>query len=243
MAFSTALHQKLFIIFLMSYNRLEGMLKSHDALIAANSSKITAVSEHQTYAFAVSMNNKPPVNKPHVSSAPSSSHGPPPTQMSQPNSSLSRPVLREQASSPANQESDENHDSEGYQEVKPRRRPRRRVIVTGTRSEGSSKSFTGAPEPSRDLFIYRVSPEANVDDIKEFISTDGVVVRDLIKKSSPESRFQSYRLTVKQSDEKRLLDEAFWPEGVRVRRYWIKRNTQEQTEAKRRLDDNISYVS
>jgi hypothetical protein len=109
-------------------------------------------------------------------------------------------------------------DHDGFQQVQPRKR-RIHKFVTGTKSEERCKSFTVGPEPSRDLFLFRVSPTAEKEDINNYLSEEGIVVRSLSKMSAAQSTWSSYRLEVKASDASQLLHGDFWPEGVRVRRF------------------------
>ncbi|ELT87296.1 hypothetical protein CAPTEDRAFT_189088 [Capitella teleta] len=95
----------------------------------------------------------------------------------------------------------------------------RKTTRTGTKSGERCKSFTVGPEPSRDLFLFRVSPTAEEEDINNYLSEEGIVVRSLSKMSAAQSTWSSYRLEVKASDASQLLHGDFWPEGVRVRRF------------------------
>ena len=56
-------------------------------------------------------------------------------------------------------------------------------------------SFTGAPEPSRDLFIYRVSPDARLEDLWTYIEHVGVNIIKLVCMSNDNAVFKSFRLT------------------------------------------------
>jgi hypothetical protein len=79
--------------------------------------------------------------------------------------------------------------------------------------------FKGAPEPSRELFIFRVDKSTEIDELKDYLVGKNVKVRELKCVSNSEAKFKSFRLTVPVSDFKNLFDEALWPEGVRVRRF------------------------
>jgi len=91
---------------------------------------------------------------------------------------------------------------------------RRAVAVIGT---SSSESVRGAPEPRRDLFVYRVL-DGNIEDC---ITEHKIEVRNLEQISK--DGFMSFKVTVKVSDRNTLLQAEFWPVGVCVRRYYAPR--------------------
>ncbi len=98
-----------------------------------------------------------------------------------------------------------------------RRRLRRRVApIVGT---GHSDRIRGAPEPSRDLFVYRVGLGVNASDIKHYICDKNVDVRDIEQTSKEGSMFMSFKVTVKASDMDNMLHSEFWPTGICVRRF------------------------
>ena len=94
----------------------------------------------------------------------------------------------------------------------------RRQILTG---KGSAVGgFKGAPEPSRDLFLYRFVQEATADVIKDNVVGEGYEVRDIIQMSHKDAKYKSFRLSVPASQYQALHDaEDFWPEGVRIKQF------------------------
>ena len=70
------------------------------------------------------------------------------------------------------------------------RKKRRPVAVVGT---SSSENVRGAPEPSRDLFVYRVL-DGNIED---YITEHNIEGRNLERISKDGSRFMSFKVTVK----------------------------------------------
>jgi hypothetical protein len=98
---------------------------------------------------------------------------------------------------------------------------RRDAPVVGT---GRSDRVRGAPEPSRDLFVYRVQNDITANDINLYVTGKNVDVRDVIQKSKEGSRFMSFKVTVKVSDLNTILKPDFWPTGVCVRRFWEPRS-------------------
>jgi hypothetical protein len=92
--------------------------------------------------------------------------------------------------------------------------------VTGTRTSGEGNFFRGAPEPSRDLFLYRVSKEEDSEIITKYNGQNNVIPRAVVMVSNEEAKFNSFKLQVKSSDVSRILREDLWPEGVCIRRYY-----------------------
>ena len=94
----------------------------------------------------------------------------------------------------------------------------KRNIVSGNAKH--INHVKGAPEPSRDLFIFRVDKNTQLEDLQSYISECGFTIRCLTQVSKDESIFKSFKLTVPVSQFKKLFDGNLWPEGIRVRRYW-----------------------
>ena len=119
---------------------------------------------------------------------------------------------------------DNNSAIDDYEMVQRRRRERppqnRRPPIKGT---ASSSKLRGAPEPSRDLFVYRVTKETVQDDLMEYLKDKHIQPRDIEKLSNTEAKFSSFRVEVKVSELDTLLDPNFWPEGVCVRRFYRKK--------------------
>jgi len=120
-------------------------------------------------------------------------------------------------------------DSQGFVTVDPskkrrqRQERRRQQFITGY-APAKSGGFKGAPEPSRDLFLYRVDPESETADLRTHLNDMDVTVRALHQISNESARYKSFRLTIPLSDFDILLDSSLWPEGVRVRRYFPRKD-------------------
>ena len=79
-----------------------------------------------------------------------------------------------------------------------RKKLRHRVApIVGT---GTSDKVRGAPEPSRDVFVYRVQSDITVGDISSYVEDKNVEVRNVIQKSQEGSKFMSFQVTVKVTD-------------------------------------------
>ncbi|ELU17221.1 hypothetical protein CAPTEDRAFT_210512 [Capitella teleta] len=94
-----------------------------------------------------------------------------------------------------------------------RRNRKKKTAVIGTRTSGEGNLFRGAQGPSRDLFLYRVSKEADSEIIIEYFGRNNVKPRDAIMVSNEEAKFNSFKLQVKSSDVPRILRKDLW-QGV-----------------------------
>ena len=102
-----------------------------------------------------------------------------------------------------------------------RKKNRQRQPVTGTRAlNGGSNPFRGAPEPSRDIFVYRAEKGTPSDAISNFMLNNNVTCRSAKKVSNEAAKYDSFRIELKASDISKVLSPEFWPEGVRVRRFF-----------------------
>ena len=79
--------------------------------------------------------------------------------------------------------------------------------VTGARN---SSKLRGAPVPSRDLFIYRVAKDTDVNVLTEYMKEAGVDPRCVTKLSKSEAIFDSFKTEVKLTDMATALEEDFW---------------------------------
>ena len=95
-------------------------------------------------------------------------------------------------------------------------RPNKSRVIIGAKSD--VRKFRGAPEPSRDLFIYRVHTDATTEDLRPYIANIGVEIRELSCISNENAMYTSFKLTTKLSQFKELFKADIWPDGVRVRR-------------------------
>ena len=87
-------------------------------------------------------------------------------------------------------------------------------MVVGAK-RGPAK-FQGAPEPSRDVFIFRVQSDADLEDIRSHIDAFGVTIRDLVCMSNENAAYKSFRLTTTVAHYNTLFKADMWPAGVRV---------------------------
>ena len=120
-------------------------------------------------------------------------------------------------------------DKEGFEipayHKKQQRRAANNVAKRKTVSGNAKniKNLIGAPEPNRDLFIFRLDGKTVLNDLQNYIKERGFSVRSLKQMSKPESQFKSFKLSVPVSEFEALFDPDLWPEGVCVRRFWGKK--------------------
>ena len=98
-----------------------------------------------------------------------------------------------------------------------RRIRRRQKVVTG---QATNSKLKGAPLPSRDVFIYRVDKNTTVDILSEYISENSIDFREIECVSHEDAKYKSFRLTVSIKDLDKIFNEALWPSGVMVRRFY-----------------------
>ena len=140
-------------------------------------------------------------------------------------------VLHENMSAtiqPAQQPLDNEYQIPLYHRKQARRKKMRKNVITGSRAQCSG-NVRGAPDPDRHLFIYRVDRSTVVKDLESYISERGVTVRDLQCVSNCESKFKSFKLTVSVAQYSQLFDSSLWPQGVRIRPFYTKREDRVKT--------------
>ena len=111
-------------------------------------------------------------------------------------------------------------EADGFKFPKKKKRP---TVIVGKGS--SSASVKGAPEPSRDAFLYRIDKETNSENLVDYLSDKNITVRQVVCMSKQESAFKSFKITVAVSNFSALFDPNLWPEGVRIRKFYKNRKT------------------
>ncbi len=111
----------------------------------------------------------------------------------------------------------------GYHKRKMKRRTK---AIVGT---GQSSDVRGAPEPNRDIFVFRIDPEINTDNIKTYMNKKGTEVREITLMSKDGSKFHSFKVSIKLSDLNTVMNSEYWPAGVNVRRFWQPRKSVTQS--------------
>ena len=140
-----------------------------------------------------------------------------------------KPALRQQSF--ATVAADIVNGDDSWTKVGPRNRNRRAKVIKGTQE--STGRFRGAPEPMRDIFVYRVNKECEPDDIRAMLRENNCDIESIVVTSDDNAKFRSFKITVKASVANALLSDTFpWPNGVRVRRFFLRKGKEEITSSR-----------
>ena len=117
-------------------------------------------------------------------------------------------------------------------QAKKKKRVKQRRHVTGSVSTDKVKAAPNTVETSRDIFVYWVDKETTTEDMQEYIRNDlGITPRNFQCVSNPNAPRKSFKLTVSAKEVEPLLDATKWPLGIRVRRFYSKKNIEISTTA------------
>ena len=117
--------------------------------------------------------------------------------------------------------------SSASQQIPRSERPMRRqnesraARFQGTRNAHSNTRFKGAPSPRRQLFLYRVDPDTQCEDIVQHVMDlrMNIEIDDVKCVSNAKAKFKSFVLTCNVKDYYSLMDGNCWPTGTYVRRF------------------------
>ena len=112
-------------------------------------------------------------------------------------------------------------NAEGFEYPAKHQRKRRQRFVRGQRRLADGK-LVAAPEPVRDIFIYRLVKTTEEEDLIKYMTDNKMPPLDVKKVSHKDSKFASFRVQVKASLVEDVLHPDSWPENVCVRRFWQK---------------------
>ena len=91
------------------------------------------------------------------------------------------------------------------------------------RSGFMGKSSTGVlragPLPVRDFFVSRIQKEEGVEEVRAHMSGHNIMARDIVAKNNPDSKFNSFKVSVNVVDAEKFNNPDVWPVGVCVRRW------------------------
>ena len=111
-------------------------------------------------------------------------------------------------------------DNQGFTQVQKRQRTRNK----GSRGSRTDCQLKAAPEPIRDVFVGRLAKNVTAAEVTEHAKDGGVTLQELEQVSSASSPYTSFRLRVRLSDLKKIINGSFWPTGTLVRRFYARRN-------------------
>jgi hypothetical protein len=89
-------------------------------------------------------------------------------------------------------------------------------------------SLKAAPEPCRDVFVFRTDKTTTVESLKNYLTEAGVLVRDIVLLSHSDAVYSSFKVTVPISQLEKTMDPNIWPQGIGIRRFWNKKNKTEK---------------
>jgi len=104
-------------------------------------------------------------------------------------------------------------------------RKRDRHTVTGSATVSGTVRGTTIPR-SKNLFISRVDKTVSTEDMASFIRSKDIEIINLECVSHADARNKSFKLKVNKEDYVKLYDSHIWPEGICVRSFRQKRNTE-----------------
>ena len=109
------------------------------------------------------------------------------------------------------QQASQNQNKKGG---KPKPKP---IIGTSDSTTNGRKMRT----PPADIFVWGVHPSTSIDDIVNDLGTSGIQISasDIEKKSNPEAKLCSYRISVPATLLEKALEPSIWPLRVKVREY------------------------
>ena len=112
-----------------------------------------------------------------------------------------------------------------------KRRMRKARVITGRSTPNDDDKFKGVKEPDRHLFIYRVSKDCEIADIRAKLQPH-CEVRNLLQMSHTDAQFRSFKLTVPESAAWKLLKNSFpWPHMVKVKQFRERKPRRQNGEA------------
>ena len=92
----------------------------------------------------------------------------------------------------------------------------------GDRLRGGDR-LQGARQHMRDIFLYRVE-SGSEKDIVDFCKSKEIFIGTCSRVSHPAAKYKSFRLNVIVGQANIILDEGFWPKGIRVKEFVEKPN-------------------
>ena len=117
------------------------------------------------------------------------------------------------------------HD--GFQVQREERRRQQRDANKQKRRPVAGQSDAGglrrSPMPTWHFFVYKVHKDDNVDEVREFVQKQDVIVSDLAKTSHNESKYNSFKLSISKEFAEKVLNADFWPKGIYIRRWHDRR--------------------
>jgi len=93
------------------------------------------------------------------------------------------------------------------------------------RCTGQAGVVRGAPEPSRDVHVFRCEKDVEEKHVEEHLRSKNITPRAVERVSKEASRFHSFRVEVALSCMQPIMSPDFWPDGVCVKRFYRPKRT------------------
>lgn len=141
---------------------------------------------------------------------------------------------------PHTKESKASPSDDGFVAVRGKKRRNRKDRVMGVRT---GCRLQGAPEPVKDIYVGRLLPQYDVEDITLHMQDEGIACLDIQRLSSDTAPFASFRVRVSLASESKALSSHHWPKGAVVGRFYSPRPKKHTgTEQKKNVtpDDAVS---
>ena len=97
---------------------------------------------------------------------------------------------------------------------------RKQKVINGN---ATNARISGAPEPVREVFVYRVSPTTDDKALDDHLKDNGFTNTLVQCMSNTAAKFKSFKVSVPVSQLPKVLEESLWPVGIRVRRFFNRR--------------------
>ena len=127
-----------------------------------------------------------------------------------------------------------NRGNVAYQAARSRRDRDRRTVY-GTRQH---ETLRGANN-SINFFVFRVDKEIPTEDIKTYLSEEGIQNATVECVSHEDARSKSFKVNVMLQDKDKIMSSDFWPDGVACRLFYEKRVNGNAPSRRSSVSENI----
>ena len=94
--------------------------------------------------------------------------------------------------------------------------------ILGTRRLENSKLL--GVEKIMDLFVGGLAPNTSAEVLEEYCNSNGVLLKKVEALPSKSNWYSCFMISVNEGNRDKLLNAEFWPEDVKVRKFYRPRN-------------------